>query len=316
MSTPRRPAFTLIELLVVIAIIAVLIALLLPAVQKVREAANRAKCGNNLKQLALAVHSYHDVYSLMPIDRFGGYPPGGWGGSNQNSQSWSWLALILPYVEQDNLYRQGNVPNSSLAASGIISKNIPMFLCPSDPAYGIGPQVVTTGYFPTVTVGLSNYKGVQGANWCWGSYPNGSNPASNGCDASYFGDGVFFCMDWNHAKSITSITDGTSNTFMIGETLVIGNSVMVFLGNPFALSWAHSVEAVHNCSMPPNARQPNGQPYPTTDLATNWGFKSQHPGGVQFAYTDGSVRFINDAIALGTYRALATIKGGEVAMAD
>src|SRR5262245_49681962 len=113
---PRHHGFTLIELLVVIAIIAVLIGLLLPAVQKVREAASRTQCGNNLKQLALACHVYHEAFKTFPRNGSGveNSPDYGWGDYSGDSRCWSWLARVLPYVEQDNLHRQGNVPTAIL----------------------------------------------------------------------------------------------------------------------------------------------------------------------------------------------------------
>src|SRR5262245_58352255 len=163
----RRGAFTLIELLVVIAIIAVLVGRLLPAVQKVRESANRMSCQNNLKQIALAVHSYHATYRTLPINRYGDYSARtAYGGLYENSMSWSWLSALLPYLEQENLYRQGDIPNRALNESSATAVPVKVFLCPSDDASGIGPQVEITHYLRTgLRVGLTNYKGVQGANF-------------------------------------------------------------------------------------------------------------------------------------------------------
>src|SRR5262245_52285612 len=144
-----RRGFTLIELLVVIAIIAILIALLVPAVQKVREAAARAQCQNNLKQIGVAIHNYHDAFRLLPVNRYGDYSSAtAFGGPFFNSSSWSFLAVILPYVEQQNLYLAGQIDNSITSAKGIhpggaagtptmqnssaISGIVPTYLCPAD----------------------------------------------------------------------------------------------------------------------------------------------------------------------------------------
>ena len=218
MKISRRQGFTLIELLVVIAIIAILIALLLPAVQKVREAANRIQCTNNLKQMALAVHSYHDVYKQLPpnaqvIDY-------GWGGDSgvPGPETWTWIARSLPYIEQSSLANTYNIPNGTLgnAVAGLTTV-IPVLVCPSanNPS---GPQTDWPN-IPGVAMSLINYKGCSGSNWEWGNFividPN-PNMGGNGLDD---GNGIFYRTDGNRPLSITGITDGTSNTFMIGEDM-------------------------------------------------------------------------------------------------
>src|SRR5271166_4244151 len=170
-----RPAFTLIELLVVIAIIAVLIGLLVPAVQQVRESADRASCASNLKELALACHNYHDARKFFPTGQYGDYnQPAAFGGPFENSMSWSWMAFILPYLDQATVYRSGNIPNAAINQSSATSAVIPTFLCPSDANIWVGPVVEISHYLraPGVLVGLTSYKGVEGANFCFGTYTN------------------------------------------------------------------------------------------------------------------------------------------------
>src|SRR5262249_14181377 len=165
----RSAAFTLIELLVVIAIIAVLIGLLLPAVQKVREAAARMQCSNNLKQLALAVHAYHDADGYFPVNSLITDQSNNW-----VSPNWSWLARILPYIEQDNLYQQAGIPTQRLDGGApirnpptnptqmAVATQINTFLCPSDDS--TQPRTDRANLVGML-VGLTNYKGVAGGNW-------------------------------------------------------------------------------------------------------------------------------------------------------
>jgi prepilin-type N-terminal cleavage/methylation domain-containing protein/prepilin-type processing-associated H-X9-DG protein len=305
-----RFGFTLIELLVVIAIIAILIGLLVPAVQKVREAAARISCSNNLHQLGLAVHAYHDAAGRIPYDMS---PESGqsvnWGLKGTN---WSWLAQILPYVEQGNLYTQANVPNALLGdSSAFISAQIKTFLCPSDNAQS-GPRNNAADL--SGAIGQTNYKGVSGANWQWGDARWNPSPSTNGSlNGLAAGDGMFYRGDGSKKLTIPQITDGTSNTFMIGEDVP-----------DYSLwcSWPYSNNAVGTCAIYPNSKNAAGKIYSSNiqtsqTASTSWpdtySFRSRHSGGLQFAMADGSVRFIQDGIDPATYRAMATIRGGEVA---
>jgi prepilin-type N-terminal cleavage/methylation domain-containing protein/prepilin-type processing-associated H-X9-DG protein len=316
----RGSAFTLIELLVVVAIIAVLIGLLLPAVQKVREAAARSQCANNLKQLALACQSYHDATAYLPSGRYGDYNmPSAFGGPFENSMSWSWLADILPYIEQGNVYTSGNLPSAALNHSSATQVSIKTFLCPSDQLLGLSPMQEVSHYLrsPGLLVGLTNYKGVQGANYCFGPFtnPGTSGPGIGGqgataCECWEDGDGLIFPMVWEKPIRLTDIKDGTSNTFMIGEDVYLPGSFGLGLyGRGYA--WAHSVEASMTCALPPNNVSAGSPPGTLSNYALTNGFKSQHKGGVQFAYADGSVHFVSDTVPLGVYRAMATMRGGE-----
>jgi prepilin-type N-terminal cleavage/methylation domain-containing protein/prepilin-type processing-associated H-X9-DG protein len=348
MKTIRLHAFTLIELLVVIAIIAILIGLLLPAVQKVREAANRAKCQNNLKQIALACHNFAQAHNdTLPTMFYGGYantPPAG--GYKSTSMNWSFLARILPWLEQENLYAlahiadgengyplppfvaganqqeyevpdtvPGTIKYAGEAQTGAIIK---MYLCPSDPNNGGNYRDATiymmgSGWPNGTLAGKTNYFGCGGAVNPWQApytNPGTSGPAPDlpvghgwNNDPWRNGDGVLWSSSFRSPVRLSTIPDGLSTTFMLGED-VFGR--IPAIGH----NWVHSVCSFRLTNCPPNYRQPNGQFY------GNWydlGFTSYHTSGVQFAMCDGSVHFVSDSIALGLYRALGTRQGGEVA---
>jgi prepilin-type N-terminal cleavage/methylation domain-containing protein/prepilin-type processing-associated H-X9-DG protein len=323
-----RAAFTLIELLVVIAIIAILIGLLLPAVQKVREAAARMKCSNNLKQLAIAAHSYHDVHGTLPrngsaihlLDSHNRGPQGqgtGCCGAGA-SPRWSWIARILPHIEQDNLARLGNVDQGNMnvtAARQVMAAEFSTIVCPSDTT---NPRVRTNSAdLGGINVAVTSYKGVSGSNWgqdFFGVTNNtdfstpyrnqGRNGSFNGLEN---GDGIFWRSDIRKGKlTMTSITDGTSNTYMIGEDLpefIQWNA------------WAYPNGVVGTCAIPPNVGvtiPPLGAAAGFGQWPTRYSFRSRHTGGLQFAMADGSVRFVRDSIPLNTYRAFSSISGGEV----
>jgi prepilin-type N-terminal cleavage/methylation domain-containing protein/prepilin-type processing-associated H-X9-DG protein len=307
----RRSGFTLLELLVVIAIVGVLLALLLPAVQKVRESASRLRCGNNLHQLVLAVQMYHDANGRLPPGQIGplrpvrGQPNYGWG---PDGTPWSWLARLLPYLEQGNLAAHGGVPWQTLRQSGIAATPIDTFLCPSA---GAAPLTRTdAGNLEGFEVAVTCYKGVSGANWGFDTWENKPvdtywvNPSATGSyDGLTYADGAMFRSDINRPLRLEQITDGTSQTFLIGEDVPALNRWA---------TWAYSDNAYGTCAIPPNATEPDGRPFPTNDWGNTWSFRSRHPGGLQFALADGSVRFIPTAISLSVYRAMATIQGGEV----
>ena len=314
MSRPRN-AFTLIELLVVIAIIAILIGLLLPAVQKVREAAARAKCTNNLKQIALAAHNYHDSNSK--------FPPG-W----DFATSWGEFAHLLPYIEQKNLYTSMNLmlPLSDPTNDAAIHTAVGMYRCPSD----VDNPVPSVG-------GATNYYGNAG-NWVVFVIARGLNtndPPPNG---------IFFSGSNN--ITFASITDGASNTGFFSEK-VLGDGNMgkvspvedtfsgpgggppnvpgsadeayslcqsvdvtnpanqfpIFMGSP----WAHGQHHYQHIS-PPNARSCGWLPSLRSTMAAS----SRHTNGVNLALADGSVRFVPNSVNLATWRALGSRNGGEV----
>jgi prepilin-type N-terminal cleavage/methylation domain-containing protein/prepilin-type processing-associated H-X9-DG protein len=237
------PGFTLIELLVVIAIIAILIGLLLPAVQKVREAAARAKCTNNLKQMGLAMHNYHDTNSA--------FPP-----AFAKPSLYGWGVWILPFLEQDNLYKALNPTQTTLALNALTTAPVAVYLCPSDRGDIINP--FSSGY------AKSNYVVCEPI-----------------CDGG-------------SAYNIQSITDGTSNTLMLGERDMQKQVGGVWAGRDTTLSIP---SVIGRPTWPLNTPYVGATPCCAGDPnCTHWAWASMHPGGANFVFCDASVRFLRNGI--------------------
>jgi prepilin-type N-terminal cleavage/methylation domain-containing protein len=334
----HRRAFTLVELLVVIAIIGVMVALLLPAVQAAREAARRMQCGNNFKQIGLAIHNYESTFRNLPI---------GWNGLTSSAQNttfrWSYLAAILPFIEAANVYDQLDLSLTLYPPGGgqpprpqhvpTISQPIPTFLCPSDS----GRLISTNDVFDSAP---TNYVA------CFGSGINNvSDPSDDGM-MDERADGIFSSMRW---RRLSDCIDGTSNTVAVSETLIgaggpdpaaterpdpqlfmalvvpltqvtIANCERNLPGVPSAINrfvstrgrvWAGQAyeNTAYNHLFPPNAKR-----YDCFFWVAQ-GFKaarSRHAGGVHTLRLDGSVKFTSDSVDQAVWRAVATRAGGEV----
>lgn len=329
LASRRRPAFTLIELLIVIAIIAILMALLLPAVQKTREAASRTRCKNNLKQIGLALHMYHD--------RTGSFPPGyisavaTTGVADDTGPGWGWASFILPELDQGNLYNSidftKDITDPENKAARMTS--LPVFLCPSDadakqtfPVDSLGDTSPYTSYVQdstgaVVEVAHGNYVGIFG------------NPEITPDPGFLLDDpdrdathrGMFYR---NSDVKMKDVIDGLSNTLFVGE-------------RSSSLAYATWVGAVTGGQVPPKIPDPEnfgpeGAPVlvlghtgdssdvpphtPNSPVNHVDDFWSNHALGVNFLFVDGSVRNINDTINPVVWWALGTKAGNEVVPGD
>jgi len=337
-----RSGFTLIELLVVIAIIAILIGLLLPAVQKIREAANRMKCSNNLKQLGLGLHNYHDTNNFLPPGGGNDVAPFGTGTAVDQWGS-SWKVFLLPFIEQDNLHRKWEFNNNSgwLNANNknlISTTTISVYRCPSTP---LPPFATTNGYVANEMVGT--YTGIAGSviTRSDGTIPSPgpySVACCNGSGGLATDNGVLYP---GSMTTLAAVTDGLSNTWFVGEQ---GQHLRDVNGKPITANFTRgfgSSETIYGWSMGAAIR-PGASPAsfgdgrqfnctsvrwkinqlgPWTsadpaygvnnDAGTNFPLSSGHSGGVNVLNGDGSVRFVRDSISLDIQSAMATKSGGE-----
>jgi prepilin-type N-terminal cleavage/methylation domain-containing protein/prepilin-type processing-associated H-X9-DG protein len=310
---PAR-GFTLIELLVVIAIIAVLIALLLPAVQMAREAARRAQCMNNLKQIGLAMHNYHASANTFPS----GYVSVASGPSSsiEAGNGWAWGTLILGALEQQPLYAAVNfgLPIAAPGSQTVRTATLSVFLCPS--STGSGPVNFNAG-----VTGLPADLSAGQYVACAGQLEPDDAPGNN--------NGIFYR---NSVIGLRDVLDGSSATLMVGErsrNLADATWVGVIPNGtyPQAKLCTNPRWPVRNCEDHPSVlvlahtgpdpvNQPNVVDVPNNKGAQSDDFWSLHPGGCNFAFGDGSVRFVKETVNPSVFSALATRAGGEVVGSD
>ena len=290
---PKPKGFTLVELLVVIAIIGILIGMLLPAVQAVREAARRTDCSNKMRQLGLAIHNFEGSFSQLPDGWLISDP-----GDPLSSSGWGWSAVILPFLEETNLSGRINfeLPIDDPTQVELAANVIDGFLCPSDPfpsslafdpienpvGQGSGTSGPPQETGEQIAVARSNYSGV------FGNIEQTPDPLR--------GNGVFF---GDSSTRFRDIHDGLSNTMLIGERRNdLGTVSWVGVVSDTSEPFARIVAATDN---PPNFNEVDFE-----------NFRSYHPGGINAVLADGSLHFVTDSIDATVFRGMGTIAGSEL----
>ncbi|QDU60356.1 hypothetical protein Pan216_11950 [Planctomycetes bacterium Pan216] len=283
--------FTLVELLVVIAIIGVLVSLLLPAVQQARESARRTQCRNNLKQLGIAMHGYHESHLMLPI-------------SNSHVNRWGWLPLMTPFMDLGHIHEKLNFSRASWQGDNIdyIRPVYAQFVCPSNPdAHVLREQeffapptwVISNVDYAAVVGDYRNSTGI-GEDPTYGNAGNG-NPVR----------GMMSRFAWS--ARFRDCPDGLSKTFLVGESIGVGCIAQNFGVQSFG-STAHPIN-FRNDDLLGSSNWPT-QGSPKWDHA--FGFRSRHLGGAHFLFADGSIDFISENIDGVLYRAMASRDGGEI----
>lgn len=298
-----RRGFTLVELLVVIAIIGVLVSLLLPAVQAARESARRMQCSNNLRQLGIATHTFHDTLGFLP--------PAFIGDNSDTPNGWAtWAALILPYIEGSNQYAQWDIRyRVSQQPAQAVQTQIKTYICPSRPL-----PVLSVSDFSTSGGALSDYAASFGtaANYTSSNGAIIPNMPYVALDSA----GSWIVTKWEGQTRLADLTDGTSNTFLFGEKHIRPNSLR---GKNEDRSVFSGVRNTHRrmAGIAPNGDlRPLLPPRAQTPALANSSFGGPHPGVCQFVFGDGSVKPVKTAVDLHTLTYLVQRNDGEVIQND
>jgi prepilin-type N-terminal cleavage/methylation domain-containing protein/prepilin-type processing-associated H-X9-DG protein len=333
----RRRGFTLIELLVVIAIIAILIGLLLPAIQKVRESASRMKCSSNMRQMGTALHNYHGVYGVFPPAKVNSGSAGVYTAATSFYPNKPYVynhtgfVYLLPYIEQEILYGQydfdypsslsnwegGSLPPApfNVVSAGnafVVGQPVPIYECPSDEQTQVANETGTGPYART---------NARRSNYLFGCGETDDYTATYNVNSKTAG-----AFGTNSNCKLTEIGDGSSNTIAIGES----KQDHTYSGyGPYWGSGTHTavqgyVGPVWSSSLPPDGFNVNFPWGRIVDGSTGrngllqyaWGFGSWHTNGANFLFCDGSVRFLPDSISFPVFQALNTVNGGEVVNVD